>query len=86
MMAEGWDGLREAEPKKQASDENELDLLITRVFSTEDGVKLLEWLRSITIEQPTWYPGEDPSHGFAREGQNSLVRELERRIKRARSK
>lgn len=85
-MAEGWDGLREAEPKKQASDENELDLLITRVFSTEDGVKLLEWLRSITIEQPTWYPGEDPSHGFAREGQNSLVRELERRIKRARSK
>ena len=86
MMAEGWDGLREAEPKKQASDENELDLLITRVFSTEDGVKLLEWLRSITIEQPTWYPGEDPSHGFAREGQNSLVREEERGIKRARSK
>jgi hypothetical protein len=86
MMAEGWEGLREAEPKKQASEENEIDLLITRVFSTEDGVKLLEWLRSITIEQPTWYPGEDPSHGFAREGQNSLVRELERRIKRARSK
>jgi len=86
MMAEGWEGLREAEPKKQASDENELDLLITRVFSTEDGVRLLEWLRSITIEQPTWYPGEDASHGYAREGQNSLVRELERRIKRARSK
>lgn len=86
MMAEGWEGLREAEPKKQASDENELDLLITRVFSTEDGVKLLEWLRSITIEQPTWYPGEDASHGYAREGQNSLVRELERRIKRARNK
>lgn len=85
-MAEGWEGLREAEPKKQASDENELDLLITRVFSTEDGVRLLEWLRSITIEQPTWYPGEDASHGYAREGQNSLVRELERRIKRARSK
>ena len=85
-MAEGWEGLREAEPKKQASEENEVDLMITRVFSTEDGVKLLEWLRSITIEQPTWYPGEDASHGYAREGQNSLVRELERRIKRARSK
>ena len=37
-----------------------------------------------TIEQPTWYPGEDASHGFAREGQNSLVREIERRMKRAR--
>lgn len=86
MMAEGWEGLREAEPKKQASEENEVDLMITRVFSTEDGVKLLEWLRFITIEQPTWYPGEDASHGYAREGQNSLVRELERRIKRARSK
>jgi hypothetical protein len=86
MVEEGWEGLREAEPKKQASEENEIDLVITRVFSTEDGVRLLDWLRSITIEQPTWYPGEEPSHGFAREGQNSIVRELERRIKRARSK
>jgi hypothetical protein len=55
------------------------------VFASDDGAKLLTHLRSLTIEQPTWYPGEDASHGFAREGQNSLVREIERRIKRARN-
>jgi hypothetical protein len=85
MMEEGWEGLRSPEIKQRGVSDNEIDLLVTRVFSTDDGVKLLEWLRATTIEQPTWFPGEDPSHGFAREGQNSLVRELERRIKRARS-
>lgn len=85
IMEEGWEGLRPAEIKQKGAGDNEIDLLVTRVFSTDDGAKLLEWLRATTIDQPTWYPGEDPSHGFAREGQNSLVRELERRIKRARS-
>jgi hypothetical protein len=28
-------------------------------------------------------PGADPSFGYAREGQNSLVREIEQRIRRA---
>jgi hypothetical protein len=79
-----WDALLRTAPapaKQQASD---LDKLHLRVFSTRDGKKLLAHLRGITIEQPTWYPGEDASHGYAREGQNSLVREIERRITRAR--
>jgi hypothetical protein len=63
---------------------DELDKMYLRAFSTEAGQKVLRQLRMQTIEQPTWYPGEDASHGFAREGQNSLVREIERRIKRAR--
>ncbi len=74
-----WDELtRNAEPV------DDLDKLHLRVFSTRDGKKLLKHLRGVTIEQPTWYPGEDPSHGYAREGQNSLIREIERRIARAR--
>jgi hypothetical protein len=85
MMEEGWEGLRSPEIIQKGASDNEIDLMVTRVFSTDDGVKLLAWLRATTIEQPTWFPGEDPSHGYAREGQNSLVRELERRIKRARS-
>ena len=84
-MEEGWEGLRSPEIIQKGASDNEIDLMVTRVFSTDDGVKLLAWLRATTIEQPTWFPGEDPSHGYAREGQNSLVRELERRIKRARS-
>jgi hypothetical protein len=74
-------------PPAQLAVENEpddLDRLYARVFSTRDGSKLLKHLRAVTVEQATWYPGEDASHGYAREGQNSLVREIERRIKRAR--
>lgn len=86
MNPDGWEGLHSVEPDfKQQVDKDDVDRLYLRVFGSDDGQKLLTHLRSLTIEQPTWYPGEDASHGYAREGQNSLVREIERRIKRARS-
>jgi len=88
MIVEGWDGLRTIEPEiRQTNEEqrDDVDRLYLRVFGSDDGQKLLEHLRSLTIEQPTWYPGEDASHGYAREGQNSLVREIERRMMRARN-
>jgi len=73
------------ELRKNVEDmKDDIDRLYLRVFGSEDGQELLEHLRSQTIEQPTWYPGEDASHGWAREGQNSIVREIERRMKRAR--
>lgn len=87
MNPSGWDGLQTVDPEiaeKQQVDKDDIDRLYLRVFGSDDGQKLLTHLRSVTIEQPTWYPGEDASHGYAREGQNSLVREIERRIKRAR--
>lgn len=87
MNPDGWEGLQLADPEishKQQVDKDDVDRLYLRVFGSDDGQKLLTHLRSLTIEQPTWYPGEDASHGFAREGQNSLVREIERRMKRAR--
>lgn len=83
---EGWDGLRPDRGNGSAArqqEQDDVDRLYLRVFGSDDGQKLLTHLRSLTIEQPTWYPGEDASHGYAREGQNSLVREIERRIKRA---
>jgi len=88
MIPDGWDGLRFVDPKiaeKQQVDKDDIDRLYLRVFASDDGAKLLTHLRALTIEQPTWYPGEEASHGYAREGQNSLVREIERRMKRARS-
>jgi hypothetical protein len=87
MNPDGWEGLQAADPEiaqKQQVDKDDVDRLYLRVFGSDDGQKLLTHLRSLTIEQPTWYPGEDASHGYAREGQNSLVREIERRMKRAR--
>ena len=87
MMDEGWEGLRTVEPQTrltQQDNQDDIDRLYLRVFGSEDGQQLLTHLRSLTIEQPTWYPGESASHGYAREGQNSLVREIEQRMQRAR--
>jgi hypothetical protein len=64
----------------------EMDAHYARVFSTDSGQIILADLRNKTIEQPTWTPGEDASHGYAREGQNSVVRLIEERIKRARTR
>lgn len=85
-IVEGWEGLRQMEPElrsKSVTELDDIDRLYLRVFGSDDGQELLSHLRSLTIEQPTWYPGEEASHGYAREGQNSLVREIERRIRRA---
>jgi hypothetical protein len=86
---EGWDSLRQADntdlAKKHIA-QDELDLVFVRCFSTEAGVEVLDYLKSMTLDQPSWYPGEDPSHGFAREGQNSIMREILRRIERGRNK
>ena len=87
MIEEGWDALRTVEPelRKDVVDmQDDVDRLYLRVFGSDDGQGLLRHLRAQTIEQPTWYPGQEASHGYAREGQNSIVREIERRMKRAR--
>ena len=63
----------------------EKDKLYHRCFSeTEAGAKVLSDLRKRTIEQPTWFPGDDASHGYYNEGRASVVREIEARIIRAR--
>lgn len=85
---EGWDGLRQAENSdltKTKIAQDELDIVFVRCFSTEAGIEVLDYLKSMTLDQPSWYPGEDPSHGFAREGQNSIVREIVRRVERGRT-
>jgi hypothetical protein len=81
----GWDDL-EATPESLVPQESsDTDKLCLRVFGTEEGQKLLKWLRDITIEQPCWGPGSDPSYGYFLEGRCSLVKEIEARINRARN-
>jgi len=83
---DGWDGLKQFQPETlitNEQDQEDVNRLYLRVFGSDDGQKVLAHLRSLTIEQPTWYPGADASHGYAREGQNSIVREVERRIEKA---
>lgn len=80
---EGWDFFEP--PAEQTGDHRQdIDILIARTFSTEEGRQVLAWLRQVTIETPAWVPGQEASYGFAREGQNSIVREIERRMERGR--
>ena len=81
----GWDDLDAMQAEFEPKPANDIDKLGLRVFGTEEGQKLLEWLRNQTIEQPCWGPGADASTGYFLEGRCSLVKEIESRIKRARN-
>ena len=64
---------------------SQLDFLYANVFNTADSQKVLEHLKSVTIDQPSWFPGDDPSFGYSREGQNSIVREIITRLRRCKN-
>ena len=70
--------------KPEYVDAKELNSLYCRVFTTMEGQKVLDHLRAITIEQPSFIPGESASYGYCREGQNAIIREIQKRIERAR--
>jgi hypothetical protein len=84
-MVEGWDFFDAAEASNadEKPAKQDIDILMARAFGSPEGKQVLAWLRDVTIEVPAWVPGQDASYGYAREGQNSLVREIERRIERA---
>jgi hypothetical protein len=60
------------------------DRLCLRVLGTEDGQLLMKWLRETILEQPVAVPGSPADFAFYRVGQNSLIRDLEARLNRAR--
>ena len=77
----GWDGIDDPEMVFH-NEPSEIDKVYMRVFSSEERQKVLNHLRSITIDQPAWTPGSDASFGYSREGQNSIVREIIQRMRR----
>lgn len=85
MQLEGWESLQatniDIRDVKQARED--LAKLCLRVLDSEEGKKLMEWLRTTHIEHPVAVPGADPSYAFYREGQCSVIRDLEARIKYA---
>jgi|TARA_R110000772_G_scaffold209142_1_gene319696 hypothetical protein len=80
-MSDGWEGLSEAFYEAPKADD--MDILYGRVFKSEEGQKVLSHLRGITIEQPSWNPGEDSSFGYVRTGMAEIVRMIEKRIVRS---
>jgi hypothetical protein len=81
----GWAALL-AQPAEEDTSQDTMNKMYARVFSTTDGQKVVEHLRQKTLDQPCFLPGSDSSYGYAREGQNSIVREIENRIKIGRQK
>jgi hypothetical protein len=81
----GWEELDSAPPKAAPKEISDTDKLCLRVFSTEEGQKLLKWLREQTIEQHCWLPGAEASYGYFHEGRCNLVKEIETRVQRARN-
>jgi hypothetical protein len=79
--AEGWDSLEPAFAQPIKADD--LDIMYGRVFKSEEGQKVLHHLRQITIEQPSWNPGEDASYGYVRTGMAEIVRLIEKRVERS---
>jgi len=85
-MSEGWEGLesQQTDVRDEMQRREDLNKLCFRVLaSSEEGKKLMDWLRQTIIEHPVAVPGADPSYAFYREGQCSVVRDLENRIKLA---
>jgi len=78
----GWDGL-DATPQDIKVEPSQLDKSYQRCFATEDGQKVLEHLISVTINKPSWIPGAKKSYGYYSEGQNSIVWDIQGRIRRA---
>jgi hypothetical protein len=71
--------IREVDQKRE-----DLAKLTLRVFSSEDGQKLLQWLQHMYVNVPIAVPGTDPSHAYFAEGQRTVVRDIEVRINSAR--
>jgi hypothetical protein len=71
--------IREVDQKRE-----DLAKLTLRVFGSEDGQKLLQWLQHMYVNVPIAVPGTDPSHAFFAEGQRTVVRDIEVRINSAR--
>jgi hypothetical protein len=80
-----WEDLETApayEPEQAGVD---LNLQVARTFATDEGKMVLAWFRDFYLEQPCWQPGADQSMGLFREGQNSVIRDIENRIRKARN-
>ena len=67
--------------------QDEVNKQYASCFSTPAGKKVLEHLKKCTVDQPTWVPSagvldgaSTVHHGFVREGQNSIVRNIIDRI------
>lgn len=84
----GWDDLdaigQTPDIREVTQARDDLARLMLRVYSSEDGAKLLQWMRDVYVNVPVAVPGSDPSHAFFAEGQRTVVRDIDARLIQAR--
>ena len=85
----------DADVERRALERYDEDKAFHTTFRQGTGAKVLKILRDMTIEQPCFFPAAHPlaggqvgemsaaEQGMIREGQNSIVREIELRMRRA---
>ena len=80
-----WEDMDEVAPDRRdvLQKREDADRLFLRVFGDDDGKELMGMLVEWYLQQPVATPGADPSFAFYREGQNSVVRDIEARLRRA---
>lgn len=83
-----WDELeaigQPSDVREVQQQRDDLSRLTLRVFGSEDGQKLLDWMRDMYVNVPIAVPGTDPSHAFFAEGQRTVVRDIMARLNQAR--
>ncbi len=84
MSWDELDAIGQSDVREVAQQRDDLARLVLKVFSTEDGNKLLTWLKDVYVNVPIAVPGTDSSHAYFAEGQRNVVRDIEARIKQAR--
>lgn len=92
FLESGWDGFKEKNAELTAEAQHAAALKrfeyaqeIARAYTSPDGKIALARLRASTVNLPTWDPEatgamDGAAAGFAREGQNSIIREIDRLI------
>jgi len=82
----GWDGLEERVVEVEHDQAEDLNLLVAKAFGTDAGQKVLEWMREFYLERPCWEPGAESSLGYWKSGQQSVIRDIEDRIRKAKTR
>jgi len=81
----GWEELDviNTDIRDPSQGRDDTNRLVLRVFGSEDGTKLFDWLMSLYVNVPVAVPGTDASYAFFAEGQRTVVRDLMHRMKLA---
>jgi|RhiMethySRZTD1v2_1073278.scaffolds.fasta_scaffold05958_10 hypothetical protein len=84
---EGWDAIDALTRAKPVSAEDApaelIDKLHSDVFANPLGRKWLAWAVGTYLDAPVCEPGGGADHGFYREGQNAVIRDIIRRVQRS---